>query len=151
MGVNAHTQYRNNDMHIVSNASCTTNCLAPLAKVIDDNFGIIEGLMSTIHAITASQHCVDGADTKDWRAGRCALTNIIPSATGAAVALGRVIPAIEGRLTGLAFRVPVSNVSIVDLTVKLARSTTMEEIRDVVNKTCNLISLIIYKYIYNIY
>jgi len=114
MGVN-QDQYRN-DMAIVSNASCTTNCLAPLAKVIHDTFGIVEGLMTTVHATTATQKTVDGPSKKDWRGGRGAGLNIIPSSTGAAKAVGSVIPDLKGRLTGMAFRVPTADVSVVDLT-----------------------------------
>jgi len=128
MGVN-HTEYRPS-INIVSNASCTTNCLAPLAKVINDSFGIVEGLMTTVHAATATQLTVDGPSKggKDWRAGRAASVNIIPSATGAAKAVGKVIPALNGKLTGMAFRVPNIDVSVVDLTVKLARPATYEEV-----------------------
>jgi glyceraldehyde 3-phosphate dehydrogenase len=114
MGVN-HTDYKNT-MKVVSNASCTTNCLAPLAKVVNDNWGIVEGLMTTVHAFTATQKTVDGPSSKDWRGGRTASTNIIPSSTGAAKAVGKVIPALKGKLTGMAFRVPVADVSVVDLT-----------------------------------
>ena len=113
---------------IVSNASCTTNCLAPLAKVINDNFGIKEGLMTTVHSTTATQKTVDGASKKDWRGGRAASANIIPSSTGAAKAVGKVIPALNGKLTGMAFRVPTIDVSVVDLTCNLERPTTYEEI-----------------------
>lgn len=116
------------DMTVVSNASCTTNCLAPLAKVINDNFGIAEGLMTTVHATTATQKTVDGPSSKDWRGGRAAAGNIIPSSTGAAKACALVIPAVKGKLTGMAFRVPTLNVSVVDLTVKLEKATTYEEI-----------------------
>ncbi|MBQ9790187.1 MAG: type I glyceraldehyde-3-phosphate dehydrogenase [Clostridia bacterium] len=126
MGVN-HKEYRK-DMDIVSNASCTTNCLAPLAKVINDNFGIVEGLMTTVHATTATQLTVDGSSKKDWRGGRSALANIIPSSTGAAKMVGEVIPELKGKLTGMAFRVPTPDVSVVDLTCKLAKPTTMDEI-----------------------
>ena len=126
MGVN-HTTY-SPDMAIVSNASCTTNCLAPLAKVINDNFGIKDGLMTTVHATTATQKTVDGSSKKDWRGGRAAAANIIPSSTGAAKAVGKVIPALNGKLTGMAFRVPTVDVSVVDLTVNLERPTTYEEI-----------------------
>ena len=121
-------------MNIVSNASCTTNCLAPLAKVINDNFGIKEGLMTTVHSITATQKTVDGASKKDWRGGRAAGGNIIPSSTGAAKAVGKVIPELSGKLTGMAFRVPTMDVSVVDLTCKLERPTTYEEICAVVKK-----------------
>ena len=117
------------DMTVVSNASCTTNCLAPLAKVINDNFGIVEGLMTTVHATTATQKTVDGPSSKDWRGGRAAAGNIIPSSTGAAKAVGQVIPALNGKLTGMAFRVPTLNVSVVDLTCKLATPTTYEDIK----------------------
>jgi glyceraldehyde 3-phosphate dehydrogenase len=127
VGVNHH-EYDPTTMHIVSNASCTTNCLAPLAKVIHNTFGIEEGLMTTIHAVTATQSTVDGPSPKDWRSGRCSFDNIIPSSTGAAKAVGKVIPSLKGKLTGMAFRVPVSNVSVVDLTCKLNRPTSMEEI-----------------------
>ncbi|WWO97144.1 MAG: type I glyceraldehyde-3-phosphate dehydrogenase [Candidatus Dasytiphilus stammeri] len=119
MGVN-HISY--NGQKIISNASCTTNCLAPLAKVVNDNFGIIEGLMTTIHAITATQNIVDSKCHKDWRGGRSALQNIIPSSTGAANAVGKVIPFLKNKLTGMAFRVPIPNVSVVDLTVRLKKS-----------------------------
>ncbi len=121
-------------MNIVSNASCTTNCLAPLAKVINDNFGIKEGLMTTVHSITATQKTVDGASKKDWRGGRAAGGNIIPSSTGAAKAVGKVIPELSGKLTGMAFRVPTMDVSVVDLTCNLERPTTYEEICTVVKK-----------------
>lgn len=113
---------------IVSNASCTTNCLAPLAKVLNDNFGIVEGLMTTIHATTATQLTVDGPSKKDFRGGRAALLNIIPASTGAAKAVGKVIPELNGKLTGMSMRVPVADVSVVDLTVKLAKETSYEEI-----------------------
>ena len=125
MGVN-HTEYAGQD--IVSNASCTTNCLAPLAKVLNDNFGIVDGLMTTVHATTATQKTVDGPSMKDWRGGRGAGQNIIPSSTGAAKAVGKVIPELNGKLTGMAFRVPVANVSVVDLTVNLEKSASYEEI-----------------------
>ena len=121
-------------MNIVSNASCTTNCLSPLAKVINDNFGIKEGLMTTVHSITATQKTVDGASKKDWRGGRAAGGNIIPSSTGAAKAVGKVIPELSGKLTGMAFRVPTMDVSVVDLTCNLERPTTYEEICAVVKK-----------------
>ena len=126
MGVN-HTEYKP-EMTIVSNASCTTNCLAPLAKVINDNFGITEGLMTTVHSTTATQKTVDGASKKDWRGGRAASANIIPSSTGAAKAVGKVIPSLNGKLTGMSFRVPTVDVSVVDLTCNLAKPTTHEEI-----------------------
>ncbi len=126
MGVN-HDKYRK-EMTVVSNASCTTSCLAPLAKVVHDRFGIVEGLMTTVHAITATQKTVDGPSNKDWRGGRAAATNIIPSSTGAAKAVGKVIPDLDGKLTGMAFRVPTVNVSVVDLTCRLARSAKYEEI-----------------------
>ncbi|ELY2011021.1 glyceraldehyde-3-phosphate dehydrogenase A [Flavobacterium psychrophilum] len=116
---------------IVSNASCTTNCLAPLAKVINDNFGIVEGLMTTIHATTATQLTVDGSSKKDYRGGRSALLNIIPASTGAAKAVGKIIPELNGKLTGMSMRVPTANVSVVDLTVKLAKETTYQEIMTV--------------------
>jgi len=116
---------------VVSNASCTTNCLAPLAKVIDDNFGIVEGLMTTVHATTSTQMTTDGPSRKDWRGGRAASVNIIPSSTGAAKAVGKVIPSLNGKLTGMSFRVPTVDVSVVDLTVKVAKETTYEEIMSV--------------------
>jgi len=114
---------------IVSNASCTTNCLAPMVKVLNDNFGIVEGLMTTVHAVTATQKTVDGPSQKDWRGGRGAYQNIIPSSTGAAKAVGLVIPEIQGKLTGMSFRVPVADVSVVDLTVKLKTPTSYEQIK----------------------
>ena len=126
MGVN-NTTYTS-DMTVVSNASCTTNCLAPLAKVINDKFGIKDGLMTTVHATTATQKTVDGASKKDWRGGRAASANIIPSSTGAAKAVGKVIPELNGKLTGMAFRVPTVDVSVVDLTVNLEKPATYEEI-----------------------
>ena len=126
MGVN-NTEY-NPSMNIVSNASCTTNCLAPLAKVINDKFGIVDGLMTTVHATTATQKTVDGASKKDWRGGRAAAANIIPSSTGAAKAVGKVIPELNGKLTGMAFRVPTVDVSVVDLTCNLAKKASYEEI-----------------------
>jgi len=114
---------------VISNASCTTNCLAPLAKVINDKFGIVEGLMSTIHATTATQKTVDGPSSKDWRGGRAVNGNIIPSSTGAAKAVGKVIPALNGKLTGLAFRVPTNDVSVVDLVVRLEKSASYDDIK----------------------
>jgi glyceraldehyde 3-phosphate dehydrogenase len=132
MGVN-HTKATAADT-IVSNASCTTNCLAPLAKVINDNFGIVEGLMTTVHATTATQLTADGPSKKDWRGGRAASINIIPSSTGAAKAVGKVIPELNGKLTGMSFRVPVADVSVVDLTVKVAKETSYEEIMAVLKK-----------------
>lgn len=126
----------NNDSYkgepIVSNASCTTNCLAPLAKVINDKFGIIEGLMTTVHATTATQKTVDGPSVKDWRGGRAAAGNIIPSSTGAAKAVGKVIPSLNGKLTGMAFRVPTLDVSVVDLTCRLEKAASYEEIKNAV-------------------
>jgi glyceraldehyde 3-phosphate dehydrogenase len=129
MGVN-HDKVTANDT-IISNASCTTNCLAPLAKVINDNFGIVEGLMTTVHATTATQLTVDGPSRKDFRGGRAALLNIIPASTGAAKAVGKVIPELNGKLTGMSFRVPTADVSAVDLTVKVAKETSYEEIMQV--------------------
>ena len=119
---------------VVSNASCTTNCLAPLAKIVDDNFGIDEGLMTTIHAITATQLTVDGPSKKDWRGGRAASANIIPSSTGAAKAVGVVIPHLNGKLTGMSFRVPTVDVSVVDLTVKTIKPTSLQQINEAVKK-----------------
>ena len=129
MGVN-HLEAKVTDT-IVSNASCTTNCLAPLAKVINDNFGIVEALMTTVHATTSTQMTADGPSKKDWRGGRAASVNIIPSSTGAAKAVGKVIPALNGKLTGMSFRVPTIDVSVVDLTVKVAKETTYDEIMKV--------------------
>jgi glyceraldehyde 3-phosphate dehydrogenase len=126
MGVNNESY--TNDMDFVSNASCTTNCLAPVAKVLNDKFGIKEGLMTTVHATTATQKTVDGPSMKDWRGGRGAGQNIIPSSTGAAKAVGKVIPALNGKLTGMAFRVPTPDVSVVDLTARLEKETSYEEI-----------------------
>jgi len=126
MGVN-HKTY-SNDMHVVSNASCTTNCLAPIAKVLHLEFGIEEGLMTTVHAMTATQKTVDSPSAKDWRSGRGAGQNIIPASTGAAKAVGKVIPELNGKLTGMAFRVPVPDVSVVDLTVRLKKAATLDQI-----------------------
>ncbi len=131
-GVN--TDKYTKDMKVVSNASCTTNCLAPLTKVINDKFGIVEGLMTTVHSTTATQKTVDGPSMKDWRGGRAAAGNIIPSSTGAAKACALVIPEVKGKLTGMAFRVPTLDVSVVDLTVKLATPTTYDEICAVIKK-----------------
>ena len=125
MGVN-HSEY-NNEI-VVSNASCTTNCLAPLAKVINDKYGIVEGLMTTVHSLTATQKTVDGPSGKDWRAGRAASYNIIPASTGAAKAVGKVIPELNGKLTGMAFRVPTANVSVVDLTVRLDQGVQIKDL-----------------------
>ncbi|EPX75229.1 glyceraldehyde-3-phosphate dehydrogenase Tdh1 [Schizosaccharomyces octosporus yFS286] len=127
--VGVNTDEFKTDEKVISNASCTTNCLAPLAKVINDTFGIEEGLMTTVHATTATQKTVDGPSRKDWRGGRTAGDNIIPSSTGAAKAVGKVIPSLNGKLTGMAFRVPTSDVSVVDLTCKLAKPTTYEDIK----------------------
>jgi len=127
MGVN-HTKYEKS-INILSNASCTTNCLAPLAKVIDETYGIVEGLMTTVHATTATQKTVDGPSGKDWRGGRGAGQNIIPASTGAAKAVGKVLPQLNGKLTGMAFRVPTPDVSVVDLTVKLAKETSYDDIK----------------------
>ena len=120
------------DIDIVSNASCTTNCLAPLAKVIHDNFGIIEGLMTTVHAITATQKTVDGPSSKDWRGGRAASFNIIPSSTGAAKAVGKVLPDLNGKLTGMSFRVPTVDVSVVDLTVRIEKAASYDAIKSAI-------------------
>ena len=126
MGVN-NTELKS-DQKIFSNASCTTNCLAPITKVLNDNFGIVEGLMTTVHAATATQKTVDGPSMKDWRGGRSSIHNIIPSSTGAAKAVGKVIPSMDGKLTGMAFRVPTMDVSVVDLTVKLEKPASYEDI-----------------------
>jgi glyceraldehyde 3-phosphate dehydrogenase len=132
MGVNEKSY--TSDLVVVSNASCTTNCLAPLAKVINDEFGIIEGLMTTIHSYTATQKTVDGPSAKDWRGGRTAAQNIIPSSTGAAKAVGKVIPSLNGKLTGMSMRVPTSNVSVVDLTCRIEKGATYDEIKAVMKK-----------------
>jgi glyceraldehyde 3-phosphate dehydrogenase len=132
MGVN-HDKY-SSDMKFVSNASCTTNCLAPVAKVLHDNWGIAEGLMATIHAVTATQKTVDGPSKKDWRGGRGAYQNIIPSSTGAAKAVGKVIPELNGKLTGMSFRVPTANVSVVDLTARLEKPASYDEIKAAMKK-----------------
>jgi len=132
MGVN-HTSY-NKSMPVISNASCTTNCLAPLAKVINDKFGIVEGLMTTVHAMTATQKTVDGPSGKQWRDGRGAGQNIIPAATGAAKAVGKVIPELNGKLTGMSFRVPNPDVSVVDLTVRLERPASYEDIKNAIRE-----------------
>ncbi|MDP4090610.1 MAG: type I glyceraldehyde-3-phosphate dehydrogenase [Bacillota bacterium] len=132
MGVN-NDKYTK-DMTVISNASCTTNCLAPLAKVIHENFGIVEGLMTTVHSTTATQKTVDGPSNKDWRGGRAAAANIIPSSTGAAKAVGKVIPELNGKLTGMSFRVPTIDVSVVDLTCRLEKAATYEEIKAAVKK-----------------
>ncbi|XP_022923636.1 glyceraldehyde-3-phosphate dehydrogenase, cytosolic-like [Cucurbita moschata] len=127
VGVN-EKEYKS-DLDVISNASCTTNCLAPLAKVIHDRFGIVEGLMTTVHSMTATQKTVDGPSSKDWRGGRAASFNIIPSSTGAAKAVGKVLPALNGKLTGMAFRVPTVDVSVVDLTVRLEKAASYEDIK----------------------
>ena len=132
MGVN-HKEVKSSDT-IVSNASCTTNCLAPIAKVLNDNFIIEEGLMTTVHAATATQFTVDGPSKKDFRGGRSSLLNIIPSSTGAAKAVTKVIPSLEGKLTGMAFRIPTANVSVVDLTVRVNKKTSYENIKEVMKK-----------------
>ena len=128
MGVN-HKTYTG-DLTVISNASCTTNCLAPVAKVLHDNFGIVEGLMTTVHATTATQKTVDGVSMKDWRGGRGAAQNIIPSSTGAAKAVTKVIPSLKGKLTGMAFRIPTANVSVVDLTCRLEKPATYDQIKE---------------------
>ena len=127
MGVN-HTQLKAEDT-VISNASCTTNCLAPIVKILHDNFGVVEGLMTTVHAVTATQNTVDGPATKNWRIGRSAIHNIIPSSTGAAKAVGKVIPEMNGKLTGMSFRVPTMDVSVIDLTVRLDKPTSYETIK----------------------
>jgi len=132
MGVN-HDKYKT-DMSVISNASCTTNCLAPLAKVIHEEFGIVEALMTTVHAVTATQKTVDGPSGKDWRSGRGAGQNIIPASTGAAKAVGKVIPELNGKLTGMSFRVPNPDVSVVDLTARLEKGATYEQICDAIKK-----------------
>ena len=132
MGVNEN-EYKS-DIPVLSNASCTTNCLAPLAKVIHDNYTIIEGLMTTIHSYTATQKTVDGPSGKDWRGGRAAAENIIPSSTGAAKAVGKVIPSLNGKLTGMSMRVPTKNVSVVDLTCRIEKGATYDEIKATVKK-----------------
>jgi len=132
MGVNHKNISRENK--IVSNASCTTNCLAPLAKVINDNFGLAEGLMTTVHAATATQFTVDGPSRKNYRLGRASLNNIVPASTGAAKAVGKVIPELNGKLTGMAFRVPTVDVSVVDLTCRLEKSASFEEVKDAIKK-----------------
>lgn len=135
VGVNEKT-YKS-DVDVISNASCTTNCLAPLAKVINDKFIIIEGLMTTVHSYTATQKTVDGPSAKDWRGGRTAAQNIIPSSTGAAKAVGKVIPELNGKLTGMALRVPTANVSVVDLTVRIEQPATYEQIKDAIKEAAN--------------
>ena len=132
MGVN--DKKYNPAIKVLSNASCTTNCLAPLAKIIHNNFTIIEGLMTTVHAVTATQKTVDGPSVKDWRGGRGSLQNIIPSATGAAKAVGKIIPELKGKLTGMSFRVPTANVSVVDLTIRIKKPANYEQIKKTVKK-----------------
>ena len=136
MGVNEKTYNPDKDF-VVSNASCTTNCLAPLTKVLLDTFGIEEGLMTTVHSMTATQPSVDGPSKKDWRGGRAASTNIIPSSTGAAKAVGLCLPAVKGKLTGMAFRIPTADVSVVDLTVRLGKDTTYDEICEAIKKAAD--------------
>ena len=135
MGVNQDKYTK--DMTVVSNASCTTNCLAPLAKVVNDKFRIVEGLMTTVHSVTATQKTVDGPSKKDWRGGRAATYNIIPSSTGAAKAVGKVIPELNGKLTGMSFRVPTLDVSVVDLTCNLAKPAKYEEIVAAIKEACD--------------
>ena len=132
MGVNEETY--DGKAPVISNASCTTNCLAPLAKVVNDNFGIVEGLMTTVHSYTATQKTVDGPSAKDWRGGRTAAQNIIPSSTGAAKAVGKVIPSLNGKLTGMSFRVPTANVSVVDLTCRLEKAASYDDIKAAIKK-----------------
>merc|ERR1711903_397658 len=137
VGVN-HTEYKTSDT-VVSNASCTTNCLAPLTKVVHEKFGIVEGLMTTVHAMTATQLTVDGPSRggKDWRGGRCASANIIPSGTGAAKAVGKVLPELNGKLTGMAFRVPTPDVSVVDLTVRIEKGAKYDDIVAAIKEACD--------------
>ena len=135
MGVNEKSYDGKAD--VISNASCTTNCLAPLAKVVNDKFGIVEGLMTTVHSYTATQKTVDGPSAKDWRGGRTAAQNIIPSSTGAAKAVGKVIPELNGKLTGMSMRVPTSNVSVVDLTVRLQKGASYNEIKEAIKEAAN--------------
>ena len=135
MGVNHKTYTK--DVAVVSNASCTTNCLAPIAKVLNDKWGIVEGLMTTVHSTTATQKTVDGPSAKDWRGGRAASGNIIPSSTGAAKAVGKVIPALKGKLTGMSFRVPTLNVSVVDLTCRLEKAASYEDIKKAMRDAAN--------------
>ena len=135
MGVNEETY--DGKAAVISNASCTTNCLAPLAKVVNDNFGIVEGLMTTVHSYTATQKTVDGPSAKDWRGGRTAAQNIIPSSTGAAKAVGKVIPSLNGKLTGMSFRVPTANVSVVDLTCRLEKGASYDEIKAAIKKAAD--------------
>ena len=134
MGVNEKEYTK--DVDILSNASCTTNCLAPLAKVIHDKYTIVEGLMTTIHSYTATQKTVDGPSAKDWRGGRTAAQNIIPSSTGAAKAVGKVIPSLNGKLTGMSMRVPTSNVSVVDLTCRIEKGAKYQEIKQTIKDAC---------------